>query len=171
MPRWLPRAFFGVLVVGGIILIVTGVINSRPGWVWTGAGFGVISVVVLAFMLAPKLREERERLDIVLANPDALIIFGWLGDELSRGPSVLVADTASVRILARSDRTVSAEFPWRDVDDISMWAQALPGGRETRALLIRPVAGEALTFWVDRALAPAFLEDLVALRERALAAG
>ena len=161
--RRLLRALFVVLVAGGVILIVSGVIVERSERLWTGIGFMVVAVVCFALILAPKLRAEGVRQDIVLAHPDALIFFGQLDEDLTGASSALVADTSSVRVLATHDRAVRVEVPWREVASISIRAEAEPGG-EARALLIRPVTGETVTFWVERALTPAHLADLEGIR-------
>ena len=162
--RRLLSALFVVLAAGGVVLIV--VADDRSEWVWTGIGLLVGSVVCLALILAPKLRTERARLDLVLANPDAVILFGQLDDDLAGGSSALVADTSAVRVLATRDRAAIVELPWREVADISIRAEAVPGG-DARALLIRSVTGKPLTFWVERALTPVHLADLAELRVRA----
>ena len=168
--RWLLRALCAALVAGGVILIVSGVAGNRSEQLSTGIGFLVVSAVCLALILAPRLRAERVRQDIVLAHPEAMIFFGQLDDALTGESSALVADNTSVTVLATRDRAARVELPWREVANISIRAQALPGG-EACALLIRPVAGETVTFWVERALTSVHLEDLESMRERALAAG
>ena len=114
-------------------------------------------------MLGSKLRTERVRLDIALANPDATFFFGQLDDDLTGASSVLVADTSSVRVLATRDGAVSVDVPWPEVASISIRAQAQPGA-EARALVIRPAAGETVTFWVERALTRVHLAELEELR-------
>lgn len=164
--RRLLSALVVVLVAAGVILVVSGVAADRSERVWSGIGLMVGSIVCLALILAPKLRKEQARLDIVLAHPDAVILFGQLDTALTGASSALVADTSSVRVLATRDRETSVVMPWREVAAISIRAEAQPRG-VAHALLIRPVAGETLTFWVERALAPVHLADLEALRARA----
>jgi hypothetical protein len=166
--RWLLRALFVVLVAGGVILITSGLADERSERVWTGIGLVVGSLVCLVLLLARNLGKERSRLDIVLAHPDAVILFGQLDDALTGAPSALVADTTSVKVLATRDRAVSVEIPWRDVAAISIRAEAVPGG-DARALLVHRVAADTLTFWVERSLTPAHLADLEAIRAGASA--
>ena len=124
------RALFVVLVAGGVILIVSGAADDRAGRLWTGIGLVVASVVCLVAMLAPKLRMERARLDVALANPDAMFFFGQLDEDLTGASSVLVADTSSVRVLATRDRAVSVELPWRDVTGASIRVQRTAGAEK-----------------------------------------
>ena len=161
--RWFLRALFVVLAACGAILIASGVAGDRSEQVWAGIGLVVGSVVCLALLLARNLGKERTRLDIVLAHPDAVILFGHRDEALTGASSALVADASSVKVLATRDRAVSVELPWREVTAISIRAEAVPGG-DARALVVRSVAGETLTFWVERALTPAHLADLEALR-------
>jgi hypothetical protein len=164
--RRLLHALFVVLAAGGVILVIAGVAADRSERVWTGVGLLVGSLVCVAVILAPRLRRERARQDVVLAHPHAIVLFGQLDESLTGESSALVADAASVRVLATRDREVSVALPWLEVTGVSMRTQAVPGG-QARALVIRRVAGDDLTFWVERALMPLDLEELERLRSGA----
>ena len=157
------RALCVVLAAGAVVLIVSGLTDDRSERIWTGVGLLVGAAVCLVLMLVPKLRAERARLDLAVAHPDAIILYGQLDEDLAGASSALVADTTSVRVLATPDRAVRLDVPWREVASLSIRAQAQPGG-EARALLVHRVAGETVTFWVERALTPLHLAELEELR-------